>query len=219
MRTSTSIALSAALLLAGLSTFSSCDGGTGKSTDSDTTTVVRVDNSIPSEIVLRIDTIAKSPTTFTIVRRKLLVRGRDTSALSLDTLVYIGGEALLDTSMSGQQPCTNGMTIYNLYGTEVTMELWSGRTLEYANGRVTGARVQHRASTSSLLPDREHNRWCPGWKGPGNFSSGETDLLLLTGVPLEAGGPSFFLVQGHFPEARDSTILVLDEVGRLRTLR
>lgn len=219
MRTTTSVALSAAILLAGLLSFSSCDGGVGDGTDSDTTTVVPGDNSTPSEIVLKIDTIARSPTTFTIVRRKLLVKGRDTSALSLDTLVYIGGESLLDTSISGQTPCDNGMTIYNLYGTETTMELWSGRMLEYSNGKVAGARVQQRASTSSLLPDRNHNRWCPGWKGSGDFVSGETDLLLVTGVPLESGGPSFFLVQGHFPEAASSTILVLDEVGRLRTLR
>lgn len=216
MRTPIRIAV-VALLGTSLLGFSACDGGTSSTSGQDSTTVVTP--STNSSVVVRTDTIASTQTTVTIVRRKLLVNAQDSSTLSLDTLTYVGGTTLLDTSLSGQQPCSDGLTVYNLYGTEVTMELWAGRSLGYAGGMITGSDISQAASNPSLLADRSHNRWCTRWRGSDDFSYDQDDLLLVVGVPLEAGGASHYLVQGHFPEVTGHSILVLDEVGRLRTLR
>lgn len=214
LRTAT-ISAQALLMLA----LAACDGGSSSASGQDSTTVIAP--STNSTVVVRTDTLSSTSTTYTVVRRKMLVNASDTSILSLDTLTYIGGSTVLDTALLGQQPCPEslGLTIYNLYGTEVTMELWAGNSLAYSNGIIAGYSQEKVGSNPSFLADRDHNRWCTGWSGPDDFTWGQKDLLLVAGVPLTAGGASYFLVQGHFPEATSSSILVLDEVGRLRTLR
>jgi|GEM_PF-5225562 len=214
-------------VLATLLGFSACDGGIdGGSTENDTTTtVINPGPTVESRIVLVVDTLGKTATTTTIVKRKLLIKGSDTSALSLDTLTFIGSESLLDTALEGREPCTDGLSIFNNYGTEITLELWAGRSLEYSNGNILGSSVRQAAASASLLADSAHSRWCTGWKGATSFEyddngyNRENDLLLVVGVPIDKGGPSYLLTQGHFPEVTTSSILVIDEVGRLRMLR
>lgn len=203
------------LVLAFLLPFAGCDGGATTSGDSDSTVVHPPTSN--SRVVVVVDTIQTTQTTVTYVKRKLLISDFDTSVLSVgDTVRVIAGATVLDTGVSKLDPCPDGLTIYNAYGTEVTMELWTGYGLEYRAGRVYGDGLAS-TSTTSLLPDSLHNRWCTGWKGlPANSTRG---MLLVVGVPIDPGGPSYFLVQGQFPETDAKSILVVDELGRLRTLR
>jgi len=201
--------------LALLFSFAGCDGGTTSSDRGDSTVVTTPGTT--SKVVVVVDTLQTTQTTVTYVKRKLLVTGTDTSVLSVgDTVRIIAGATVLDTGVSNLNPCSDGLTIYNNYGTEITMELWTGNSLEYAAGKVYGWQLE-RVTMPSLLPDRDHNRWCTGWKG---LAAGDTrGMLLLAGVPIDPGGPSYFLAQGQFPETDAGSILVVDELGRLRTLR
>ena len=165
------------------------------------------------------DTIDVTPTTVTLVQSKLLISGQDTSVLeSGDTLRLINGNSALDTAVSHLAPCKDGLTIYNAYGTEISLEMWTGQGLSYAQGFVTGSYLDRTGLQPTLLPDLDHNRWCTGWDG---YSSEEDrSLLIVAGVPVEPGVPaSFFLQQGLFPAADAQTIIVVDELGRLRQLR
>lgn len=201
--------------------FAACDGGIGDGSteDDSTSTVTPAGTQIESRVVVFIDTLSTSATTTTVVKRKLLIKGDESSVLSLDTLTVIGGQFLLDTVLQGRQRCPEGLTIFNRYGTELSLELWAGRSLQYSNGNILGKSPRLASSSPSLLADSAHDRWCPGWKGPSSFRDGESDLLLVVGVPIDPGGPSYLLATGHFPEVTSNSILVVDEVGRLRTLR
>lgn len=201
--------------------FASCDGGIGDgSTENDSTsTVTPTGPQVESKVVVHVDTLSRTATTTSIVLQKFLIKGLDTSMLSLDTLTYIGGQTLLDTALQGQQPCKDGLTIFNRYGTEVSLELWAGRSLQYSNGNILGESPRLVASSPSLLADSAHSRWCPVGDGRPTLYYDENDLLLVVGVPIDPGGPSYLLAHGHFPEVKSNSILVVDEVGRLRTLR
>lgn len=202
--------------------FASCDGGIGEgSTEDDSTSTVAPSGpqQIESRIVVVMDTSRTTQTTTSIVKRTFLIKGADTSTLSLDTLTFIGGQNLLDTALQGQQPCPYGLTVFNRYGTEIGLELWAGGSLRYSNGNILGKSPRLVASSPSLLADSAHSKWCPDWKGRSYFDDGENDLLLVVGVPIDPGGPSYLLASGHFPEVASNSILVVDEVGRLRTLR
>ncbi|MCB9497706.1 MAG: hypothetical protein H6686_12540 [Fibrobacteria bacterium] len=195
-----------------LSLLGACDLA---SQESETSTV-RASDSSSSQVVVRLDTLSRGNGTITTVRTKLLITDGDTSLLSReDTLVRLDNDSALDAGVSRLEPCTNGLTLYNAYGTEVTVELWLGNGPSYQDGKVTGSNLERFGWTQSLRSDSTHNEWCPGFTGSGD----RRDLLVVVGVPPDPGGPSYYLVQGIFPAVDQKSVLLIDELGRLRTLR
>jgi len=202
--------------LLALALFVGCDAGDPSNSD-DPPSVPGQDSSVSRVVFVR-DTIDSNAATITVVQRKLLISGTDTSILQAwDTLRLINGTAL-DTGISHQAPCKSGLTIYNAYGTEITLELWVGQGLSYQNGMIRGSYLDRIGLHPSLPADLDHNQWCTGWNG---FASSEDlSLLVVAGVPVEPGvSTSYFLAEGLFPAADAQAILVVDELGRLRQLR
>ncbi len=156
------------------------------------------------------DTIAKTSTTVTLVRRQLLIRGQDTSVLAQDTVRLLNGAVIIDTALSVQPLCPNGaLTIFNAYGTPIVLELWTGSSMEYVGGRVYGTGLQRVART--IMPaDSAHNRLCQDWPSP-------QYALIIAGIAPDPGGPAYLLSHGQF-QVSSSSLLVIDEEGLIRPL-
>lgn len=156
------------------------------------------------------DTIARTSTTITLVRRQLLIRGADTSILALDTVRLLNGGVIIDTALSVLPPCPSGaLTIYNGYGSPIVLELWTGNSMEYLSGRVYGTNLQKVARV--VLPaDSAHNRLCQDW--PATQYG-----LVIAGITPEPGGPAYLLGHGQF-QLSSSSLLVVDDEGLIRPL-
>lgn len=154
------------------------------------------------------DTLAKTSTTVTLVRKALLIRGKDTTVLARDTVRLLDGRMLVDTALSVLPPCTNGATFFNAYGSPVVLELWTGNSMEYSGGRVYGTDLQRR-SRAVVPADSAHNRLCQDW------ITGH-DVLVIAGV-TDSEGSTYPLGHGQFL-INSSSILVVDDQGLVRPL-
>jgi hypothetical protein len=154
------------------------------------------------------DTLAQTSTTVTLVRKELLIRGKDTTVLAIDTVRLLNGKFLVDTALSVLPPCTNAATFYNAYGSSVVLELWTGNTITYKDGRVFGTDLKKRSS-AVVLADSAHNRLCQDW------IAGH-DVLVVAGV-VDSDGSTYPLGHGQFL-LNASSILVVDEEGLVRPL-
>lgn len=160
------------------------------------------------------DTLAKTSTTVTLIRKELLIRvkdtRKDTTVLAIDTVRLLNGKVLVDTALSVLPPCTNGATFYNAYGSRIILELWTGNTMAYNEGRVYGTDLKRRSS-AIILSDSAHNRLCQDW------ITGH-DVLVIAGVVDTTDGSTYYqLNHGQFL-LTSSSILVIDEQGLVRPL-
>jgi len=197
--------------------FNACDLKSSTKSDPSPSDTVATQPPVTAEAryVQDFDTISRNAPTIVYVKRIRKIVGTDTSVSSRDTIRVIGGSTLIDTAVSGQVPCNGAMTVYNLYGATVTLEIWLGNSLEYRSGRVYGAGAQ-RSMIKNLVADKNFNRLCVE---PGRLATNDAiDVLMVAGVTDSAEGTGIFLSQRHAPDANASTILVIDETGRIRTL-